>query len=219
MGDREASRPSPTAKRGPGRPVDDELADRRRRQIIEAAYAVFAEHGYHNAGITEIMQQAQLGRGTFYLYFDNKRDILDGVIDYIIGRILEAVAADMTLDAAQGKVGLEQLIRKIADNLFALLDEHPDLTAAVVRNGTIDEAITRRMFGFADVFTATVKSFVQRAINGGALNRSLDPDAAALLLTGFALGGLLRGMRGDFSVDQRNRYVDTAIEMLHIHTV
>ena len=33
-------------KRRPGRPVDDALGDRRRDEILEAAAALFAEHGY-----------------------------------------------------------------------------------------------------------------------------------------------------------------------------
>ncbi len=206
----------PPTRQGPGRPADHELAARRRRQIIEAAYAVFAERGFHNTGITEIMQAAKLGRGTFYLYFDNKREILDGVIDFIIEQILSAVGGagePLTLTSIDE---LEQQLRGVSERLFALLDENPEMSTVVLQNGMIDEAIMSRMTGLADIFVATVGTYVDQAKKQGIIDGAVDTPSVALGLTGFALGGLVRGLRGDFPVDERARYIDTAITMVRL---
>ncbi|MBJ8343519.1 TetR/AcrR family transcriptional regulator [Antrihabitans sp. YC2-6] len=199
------------ARRGPGRPVEEGLADRRRRQLVEAAFTVFAERGYHNSGITEIMQEAKLGRGTFYLYFQNKREILDSVLDYIIEQILSAIGAQTDPSALRTKADFEQFFRSVAARLFDLLDENPDLTTVVIRNGTIDEAITARMLSLADAFAATITVFVHQGVATGVLDPDVDAAAVAHGLTGFAIGGLLRGVRGDFTPSERERYVDTAV--------
>ena len=53
----------------------------RRRQILDAAKAVFAEAGYHGASINAIIERAQIARGTFYLYFESKAAVFDSILD------------------------------------------------------------------------------------------------------------------------------------------
>lgn len=54
--------------------------DERRRQLLEAAIRVFGNKGYHHSQISDIIKEAGVARGTFYLYFESKREIFDGVI-------------------------------------------------------------------------------------------------------------------------------------------
>jgi len=49
---------------------------KRKEWIIEAAIRVFAEKGFHPAGMREIAQQAKVAIGTIYHYFKSKEDIL-----------------------------------------------------------------------------------------------------------------------------------------------
>lgn len=49
----------------------------RRRAMLEAARAVFAEKGYQNATLDEIAERAEFGKGTLYNYFEGgKEEIL-----------------------------------------------------------------------------------------------------------------------------------------------
>lgn len=48
--------------------------------IIEAARAVFSEHGYENASMSAIAARAGVVEGTIYKYFENKRDLLAQVL-------------------------------------------------------------------------------------------------------------------------------------------
>ena len=206
----------PPTRQGPGRPTDHELAARRRHQIIEAAYGVFAERGFHNTGITEIMHAAKLGRGTFYLYFDNKREILDGVIDFIIDKIMTAVGAAGEPVTLQALDDFEQQLRGVGERLFGLLDENPEMSTVVIQNGMIDDAIMLRMTGLADIVVATVGMYIDQAKDRGMVDRAADTQSIALGLTGFAIGGLIRGIRGNFDVAERSRYIDTAITMVRL---
>jgi AcrR family transcriptional regulator len=48
--------------------------------IIEAARAAFAEHGYESASMSAIADRAGVVEGTIYKYFENKRDLLNRVL-------------------------------------------------------------------------------------------------------------------------------------------
>jgi TetR/AcrR family fatty acid metabolism transcriptional regulator len=62
----------------------------KRRRILEAAVHVFAEHGFYNARVKDIAEEAGVADGTIYLYFKNKDDLLISLfedrMDAILGR-------------------------------------------------------------------------------------------------------------------------------------
>jgi AcrR family transcriptional regulator len=47
-----------------------------RRALLDAALELFAERGYHQTSVPDIVQAAGVGHGTFYEYFRSRRDIL-----------------------------------------------------------------------------------------------------------------------------------------------
>jgi AcrR family transcriptional regulator len=47
-----------------------------RRALLDAAARLFAENGYHETSVPDIVQAAGVGHGTFYEYFGSRRDIL-----------------------------------------------------------------------------------------------------------------------------------------------
>ena len=75
----------------------------RRREILEAAQAVFAEKGYSHATLDEVAQRAEYAKGTLYNYFEGgKEDILfaifDGIYDDMCRLISEAFAPETMAD-------------------------------------------------------------------------------------------------------------------------
>ena len=63
----------------------------RARRLIEAAEAVFAELGYHDASIVKITEHAGVAQGTFYLYFTSKKEIFDELVRDLNGRVRHAM--------------------------------------------------------------------------------------------------------------------------------
>jgi len=47
-----------------------------RRALLDAAARLFAEHGYHDTSVPDIVREVGVGHGTFYEYFASRRDIL-----------------------------------------------------------------------------------------------------------------------------------------------
>ncbi len=59
----------------------DQVAQLRRTQILDAAITVFAQRGFHRTTIHAVAQAAGVADGTIYLYFANKSALLVGILD------------------------------------------------------------------------------------------------------------------------------------------
>lgn len=98
-------------------------ADRqqKRRTILDAAAAEIARYGYDRANINTIAERAGIGRGTIYLYFDSKDEILDALLDTIGSLIDDTVRACMELD-----VPWQERLRALSQAFVALAGDHRD---------------------------------------------------------------------------------------------
>ncbi len=63
----------------------------RQAQLLAAARRVFAESGYHKAGVSDIIREAGVARGTFYNYFDSKSAVFHAVLDALTTELAGAV--------------------------------------------------------------------------------------------------------------------------------
>lgn len=115
----------------------EEYLENKREQILRAALEVFKEKGYANTSIMDIAKRANMGKGTLYLYFKNKEELLYSV--FMECSLIPTLVASFDLDAP-----LEQVLRNFAKDvlkdandfvslllmsipdLLKLTKEHPD---------------------------------------------------------------------------------------------
>lgn len=75
------------SERSPARPRAGGGADefeRRREQLLEATIALLREKGYQQINVREISRAVGISPTTFYLYFQNKRELFMDVVDRLI---------------------------------------------------------------------------------------------------------------------------------------
>ncbi len=60
-------------------------------KIIEAAVAVIAEKGFHQAQVSKIAKRAGVADGTIYIYFKNKEDILVSLFSEKMGEFIQKI--------------------------------------------------------------------------------------------------------------------------------
>ena len=82
-------KPAPRAgsRRAPG------LRDERRAQLVDAAREVFGKKGYHEATVDDVTRAAGVAKGTFYLYFDEKREIYHELVRTFLQHIKDIGAS------------------------------------------------------------------------------------------------------------------------------
>jgi AcrR family transcriptional regulator len=85
--------PSASAKRARSGTRSRKVAPEvRRRAILEAALAEFAERGFAAARLDDVAARAGIAKGTLYLYFHSKEDLFEGLIRDAVSPLLEQVA-------------------------------------------------------------------------------------------------------------------------------
>jgi AcrR family transcriptional regulator len=71
------------------RTKEEVVKDFRTEGIVRAARRVIAESGFDDASMERIAQEAQISKGTIYLYFRNKEELLAHVADHGFGELME----------------------------------------------------------------------------------------------------------------------------------
>jgi AcrR family transcriptional regulator len=62
-------------------PIQEQLIQARRDQILKAAVAVFAEKGFQKATIRDVAKMAGIADGTIYNYFENKTALMLAILN------------------------------------------------------------------------------------------------------------------------------------------
>ena len=58
--------------------------EKRKKELLKIAYDMFLTQGYENTSVDEIIEKAQIAKGTYYYYFKSKEQMLEEVIDMMI---------------------------------------------------------------------------------------------------------------------------------------
>src|SRR5437762_1143810 len=60
-----------------------------RAKLVEAGQKVFAEKGVDAATIQDITDTADVGRGSFYNFFETKEDLVQAIVDEMLAELVE----------------------------------------------------------------------------------------------------------------------------------
>jgi len=90
---------------------NQELVERRRRQIIDAAVKLFIDRGFHKTTTRQIAAEVGFSIGSLYEYVASKEDILYLVCDSIHSQVEHLVTGAMT-QAAAGRNVLTEILRE-----------------------------------------------------------------------------------------------------------
>lgn len=70
------------------RPKDPSARLQRQTEILEAARIIFARQGFADARMDDIANQCGLGKGTLYLYYKTKDDLIVGLLQSLFDAML-----------------------------------------------------------------------------------------------------------------------------------
>ena len=60
----------------------DQNKKQKKDSLLDAAFGLFMENGFHKTSISDIVNQAGVAKGTFYLYFTDKYDLRNKLISH-----------------------------------------------------------------------------------------------------------------------------------------
>lgn len=101
--------------------------DERRRELMDAARALFLEQGYEQTSMSDIAKRANVAQGTFYIYFNAKQDVLAA----IMRELLEELAGIIYGLAERTDVPAITALRMATGNCLDRLSHESRLVEAV----------------------------------------------------------------------------------------
>lgn len=90
----------------------DEKKKKKREALLNAAYELFTSQGIFDTSISEIVKKADMAKGTFYLYFQDKYEIRTELIKQKAGELFCIVQKKMS-----GRTR-----KSLEDNIISLVD-------------------------------------------------------------------------------------------------
>ena len=100
--------------------TDDDRANKR-RAILDAAATEIATFGYERANINAIAERAGIGRGTIYLYFESKEEVLNALLD-TIGSLID----DTVRECIELAVPWPERLHALSQAFVVLAQAHRD---------------------------------------------------------------------------------------------
>ena len=107
-----------------------------RVRLFRSALQLFAERGIHSVTVEDITEAADVGKGTFFNYFQSKEHILGVLAEIQLGKVREAVAL-----ADSGKRTIYSVLRQLFLRLGDEFARSPDLARAMVSSFLASEGV------------------------------------------------------------------------------
>jgi len=155
------------------------MPEAKRAAILEAASQTFASNGFHAARISDVAELAGVGKGTVYLYFSSKEDLLISILESYVDEALQ-VAAEMAEQDLEPRCSIERFFERafmrIAGNpaFFAILEQRVFLS---------DPELQRRGEAFFRSIIGRIVEKLEQVIKQGQI-RDYDPTIAACAIIG-----------------------------------
>ncbi|AKT38331.1 TetR/AcrR family transcriptional regulator [Chondromyces crocatus] len=152
----------------------------RRQELLRAARAVFSEKGYHEAKIDDIVALAKVAKGTYYLYFRDKRAIFAELVDGLFTRLGGAI---LHVDP---QADVESQIKHNIRAIVAVLLDDPALTSILLSySAGLDPAFVDQVRSFHQ----SVKQLLAGSLTEGQRLGMVATGDPALYAT-FTIGAL-----------------------------
>ncbi|MBU0505339.1 TetR/AcrR family transcriptional regulator [bacterium] len=146
---------------------NQERKDNTRKALLSAATKVFARQGYHNTLISDVVQEACVGQGTFYRNFTDKRAIFAALKDEFILSLLnefQPMSEHLPESFEDYREASVQAITKLARKL----DENKDFVMCFFKEApAVDKEFSTEVALINDQFVKLAKLYLDHAIAQG----------------------------------------------------
>ncbi len=163
------SQTEPAPKRGPGQ-------EKRRQELVEAAFHQIAERGFEGLRTRDIAARAGVNIATVHYYFPTKESLIGGVVEHAMARF-------RTTLAPQGSPA-DQLRNHLRAVRHLLVDE-PEVgmvMGELALRSARDETIAAILRDGNDGWHRAIRGLLRHAAKAGQLRPESDSDEVAALV-------------------------------------
>jgi len=151
------------------------------QKILDAAEALFAEHGYHGVSVQDIAKAAEVSKANVYHHFSSKEDLYFAVIKNSMQEMNELLNS-----FGQDESSTIEQISSFSKAHLEHLNQKPQIAKLVLRellDGSSDRCRALAQDVFSGHFTM-LQALVGKAQESGVLKKEMDLDHMVIALVG-----------------------------------
>jgi AcrR family transcriptional regulator len=165
-----------------------DVSDERKDQILNAAERVFTRKGIDLARMDDIAEETGLSKGTLYLYFKSKGDLIIAILERIFQGAFQMMEKrkDTQVSATDA---IHQFTEEAIRDYKMMLHLMPvayEFLALAFRNKTVQKALKRYFRHYMQILTP----LIQRGIDSGEF-RPVDAREVAIAMAAIYEGTVL----------------------------
>jgi len=157
-----------------------------RLRLFRCALQLFAERGLPNVTVENITEAADVGKGTFFNYFDSKEGVLAVMAEIQLGKVREALE-----QATNGNRPIQSVFRRLFERVAEEPGRSPDLARAFLASFLASEAIRHQTGSSMAEGRRMAGDIVSIGQKRGEIDPKLKKEQVALFLQQTFLGTLL----------------------------
>ena len=181
----------------------------RRHQILKAAERLFLEKGFDNVTVDDIAMAAEVAKGTLYLYFKNKNDLLLDLLHKRRSPILQAFG-EAQADATNG---IDLVARLIREQQQSMERDPVELRRLFLRHLVEGPALESTPSAQAHTkhierVISTYLNAIERGQSDGSIRKDLEPAMLTAQIWGGVVGSLILAQHSDQMAERLGRVFD-----------
>ena len=136
-----------------------------RERIMEAAEAVFAEKGYHDAAMDEIVRRTSVSKGGLYFHFPSKERLFFAVMDHMGRRLVHRIERRI----AREESGVNRLEVALSTALESLGKRRRLAKLLLVQGYSMGNSFEKKRTEIYSGFASLIEENLNLAISEGAI--------------------------------------------------
>lgn len=150
-----------------------------RDRIMEAAEAVFAEKGYHDAVVDDIVHRTDLSKGGIYFHFPSKERLFFAVLDHLSERLVVRIRREVS----QEKLAIAKLDIALTTVLASLSKRRRLAKLMLVQGYSMGNGFEKKRIEIYSKFASLIKENLDLAIDEGSIP-AIDTNIASHIWLG-----------------------------------
>ena len=150
----------------------------KREKIVASAILIFKEKGIEKTKISDIVKEAGIAQGTFYLYFPSKLSLMPAIAEVMVEKTLRTVQ-----DTVQNNVSFSQKLNQLVDAIFKVTSDYHEVQALIYSGLASTEHLKEWETVYAPIYV-WISDLLETAKKDKMIRQSINPDATAKLIIG-----------------------------------
>ncbi len=187
-----------------------DVSEERKDQIMNAAEDVFSHKGFSDARMDDIAEKTGLSKGTLYLYFKSKDDLIIAILDRIFQREFKAFETlDLTsLSATEAIWSFVETTTRDIKLMIRLLPITYEFMGLAFRNKFVQKAFKAYFNRYMDILIPVI----QHGIDSGEFHIA-DAKEVAIAMGAILEGTLLLWVY-DHSLVDPEKHIQSGMKLL-----